>query len=63
MIDLDNMDKGDILSRIEIIVDKIEYEELDLREVHEALTLLISDIEYSTDYDSDYGDVRFDDLA
>ena len=57
------MDKGDILSRIEIIIDKIEYEELDLREVHEALTLRASDIEYSTDYDSDYGDIRFDDLA
>ena len=56
------MDQGDILSRLEVIVDKIEYEELDLKTVHEALTELISDIEISTDYDADFGNIRFDDL-
>jgi len=56
------MDTGDILSRLEIIVDKIEFEELDLKTVHDSLTELISDIEFSSDYDADFGDVRFDDL-
>ena len=56
------MDTGDILSRLEVIVDKIEYEELDLKTVHDALSELISDIEFSSDYDADFGDVRFDDL-
>ena len=56
------MDQGDILSRLEVITDKIEYEELDLKEVYDALILLISDIEFSTDYNSDFGDIRFDDL-
>ena len=56
------MDTGDILSRLEVIVDKIEYEELDLKTVYDALSELISDIEFSSDYDADFGDVRFDDL-
>ena len=56
------MDQGDILSRLEVIVDKIEYEELDLKAVYDTLTELISDIEFSSDYDADFGDVRFDDL-
>ena len=56
------MDIGDILSRLEVIVDKIEYEELDLKTVYDSLTELISDIEFSSDYDADFGDVRFDDL-
>lgn len=56
------MDTGDILSRLEVITDKIEYEELDLKSVYESLIELISDIEYSSDYDADFGDVRFDDL-
>lgn len=56
------MDTGDILSRLEVIVDKIEYEELDLKTVYDSLTELISDIEFSSDYDADFGDVRFDDL-
>jgi hypothetical protein len=56
------MDTGDILSRLEVITDKIEYEELDLKSVYDSLIELISDIEYSSDYDADFGDVRFDDL-
>ena len=56
------MDQGDILSRLEVIVDKIEYEELDLKAVYDSLTELISDIEFSSDYDADFGDIRFDDL-
>jgi hypothetical protein len=56
------MDTGDILSRLEVITDKIEYEELDLKSVYDSLIELISDIEYSSDYDADFGDIRFDDL-
>ena len=56
------MDTGDILSRLEVIVDKIEYEELDLKTVYDSLTELISDIEFSSGYDADFGDVRFNDL-
>ena len=56
------MDTGDILSRLEIITDKIEYEELDLKSVYDSLIELISDIEYSSDYDADFGDIGFDDL-
>jgi len=56
------MDTGDILSRLEVITDKIEYEELNLKTVYDLLTELISDIEFSSDYDADFGDIRFDDL-
>lgn len=56
------MDIGDILSRLEVITDKIEYEELDLKTVYDSLTELISDIEFSSDYDADFGDIGFDDL-
>ena len=56
------MDTGDILSRLEVITDKIEYEELDLKSVYDSLIELISDIEYSSDYDADFGDIRFDEL-
>ena len=56
------MDTGDILSRLEVIIDKIEYEELDLKTVYDSLTELVSDIEYSSDYDADFGDIRFDEL-
>jgi hypothetical protein len=56
------MDTGDILSRLEVITDKIEYEELDLKAVYDSLTELISDIEYSSDYDADFGDIRFNEL-
>ena len=56
------MDIGDIISRLEVITDKIEYEELDLKTVYDSLTELISDIEFSSDYDADFGDIRFDEL-
>jgi hypothetical protein len=56
------MDQGDILSCLEVIIDKIEFEEISLNEVYDALTTLVSDIEYSSGYDADFGDVRFDDL-
>jgi len=56
------MDPGDIISRLESITDKIEYEEINIDEVYNSLTLLISDIETSSNYDADFGEVRFDDL-
>ena len=56
------MDQGDIITRLEVIIDKIEYDETDIGEVYDMLTSLVSDIEFSTDYDADFGDVQFDDL-
>ena len=56
------MDQGDILTRLEAIIDKIEYDETGIGEVYDMLTSLVSDIEFSTDYDADFGDVQFDDL-
>ena len=56
------MDITDIISRLEVVIDNIEFEEISLPEVYDALTLLISDIESSSDFDADFGDIRFDDL-
>ena len=56
------MDQGDILTKLEVIIDKIEYDEISISEVYDFLTSLVSDIEFSTDYDADFGDVQFDDL-
>ena len=56
------MDIADIISRLEVITDNIEFEEITVTEVHDALTLLINDIETSSNFDADFGDVRFDDL-
>ena len=56
------MDITDIISRLEVITDNIEFEEITVTEVHDALTLLINDIETSSNFDADFGDVRFDDL-
>ena len=56
------MDITDIISRLEVITDNIEFEEITVTEVHDALTLLINDIETSSNFDVDFGDVRFDDL-
>ena len=56
------MNQGDIISRLESITDKIEYEEINIDEVYNSLILLISDIETSSNYDADFGEVRFDDL-
>ena len=56
------MDQGDIITRLEVIIDKIEYDETSMGEVYDLLTSLVSDIEFHTDYDADFGDVQFDDL-
>ena len=56
------MDITDIISRLEVITDNIEFEEITITEVHDALTLLISDIETTSGFDADFGDIRFDDL-
>ena len=56
------MDITDIISRLEVITDNIEFEEITITEIYDALTSLINDIEFSTDFDLDFGDVRFDDL-
>ena len=56
------MDIADIISRLEVITDNIEFEEITITEVHDALTLLINDIETSSNFDVDFGDIRFDDL-
>lgn len=56
------MDITDIISRLEVITDDIEFEEITITEVYDALTLLINDIETSSNFDADFGDVRFDDL-
>ena len=56
------MDITNIISRLEVITDNIEFEEITVTEVHDALTLLINDIETSSNFDADFGDVRFDDL-
>ena len=56
------MDITDIISRLEVITDNIEFEEITITEVHDALTLLISDIETSSGFDADFGDIQFDHL-
>ena len=56
------MDITDIISRLEVITDNIEFEEITINEVYDALTLFINDIETSSNFDADFGDVRFDDL-
>ena len=56
------MDQGEIISRLEIVIDKIEYDEISIGEVYNFLTSLVSDMEFTSDYDADFGDVQFDDL-
>ena len=56
------MDIADIISRLEVVIDNIEYEEISISEVQDNLKSLINDIEFSTNFDADFGDVRFDDL-
>jgi len=56
------MDITDIISRLEVVVDNIEYEEANISQVYDALTLLISDIESSSNFDADFGDIGFNDL-
>jgi hypothetical protein len=56
------MDIADIISRLEVVIENIEYEEISIVEVQDNLKSLVNDIEFSTDFDLDFGDVRFDDL-
>ena len=56
------MDITDIISRLEVIIDNIEYEETTITEVQEALVLLVSDLESSSNFDADFGDIQFNDL-
>jgi len=56
------MDQGNIISRLEVIVDAIEYDEMVLSDVYDALVSLVNDIESTIDYDADFGDVQFEDL-
>ena len=53
------MDYRDIVSRIEIIIDAIEYEEMELEEVKTSLTDLVMDVESSTAYEDSF---EFEDL-
>jgi hypothetical protein len=56
------MDIADIISRLEVVIDNIEFEETSITEVQDTLISLVNDIESSSNFDADFGDVRFDDL-
>ena len=56
------MDIADIISRLEVVIDNIEFEEISIAEVQDTLISLVNDIESSSNFDADFGDVRFDDL-
>ena len=56
------MSIADIISKLEIIIDNIEYEQISVDEVHEELKSLVHDIETSVDFDADFGDIQFNDL-
>ena len=56
------MDASTIITRLESIKDSIEYEEMSITEVYDAITRLVDDIESVIDYDADFGDIQFDDL-
>lgn len=56
------MDIGNIISRLEIVIDAIEYEEMNLNEVYDSLVELVNEAVSDTDYDADFGDIQFDDL-
>tara|TARA_R100000734_G_C3317546_1_gene110796 strand:- start:217 stop:390 length:174 start_codon:yes stop_codon:yes gene_type:complete len=56
------MDASTIITRLESIKDSIEYEEMSITEVYDAITGLVDDIESVIDYDADFGDIQFDDL-
>jgi len=53
------MDHADIIARLSLITEGIEYNEINLSEVYDTLIELINDIEYSQD---DYDNFGFDDL-
>tara|TARA_R100000773_G_scaffold5580_1_gene6002 strand:+ start:177 stop:350 length:174 start_codon:yes stop_codon:yes gene_type:complete len=56
------MDIADIISRLEVVIENIEYEEISIAEVQDNLKSLVNDIEFSTDFDADFGNIQFDDL-
>jgi hypothetical protein len=56
------MDITDIISRLEVVIDNIEYEDINITEIQEALTLLVNDLETSSNFDADFGDIGFSDL-
>ena len=56
------MDIADIISRLEVVIDNIEFEEISITEVQDTLISLVNDIESSSNFDADFGDVRFADL-
>ena len=56
------MDASTIITRLESIKDSIEYEEMSITEVYDAIAGLVDDIESIIDYDADFGDIQFDDL-
>ena len=56
------MDIADIISRLEVIIDNIEFEETSITEIQDTLISLINDIESSSNFDADFGDIRFGDL-
>jgi len=56
------MDIADIINKLEIIIDNIEYEQIDGTEIKENLKSLVDDIESSIDFDVDFGNVQFNDL-
>ena len=56
------MDIADIISRLEVVIDNIEFEEISITEVQDTLISLVNDIESSSNFDADFGDIRFDDL-
>ena len=57
------MDITDIISRLEIITEGIEYEEINVNEVQDLIKSLVNDIESSSNFDADFGEMHFDDLA
>jgi len=56
------MDHSTIINLLEVVIDSIEYEEMNLTDAYDALVLIVSDIESSLDYDADFGNVQFEDL-
>jgi len=56
------MDHSTIINRLEVVIDSIEYEEMNLTDAYDVLVLIVSDIESSLDYDADFGNVQFEDL-
>ena len=56
------MDVADIINKLEVIIDNIEFEDISINEVKNNLTSLVNDIELSSNFDADFGDIRFDEL-